>query len=567
MRAVGQLAHPATMTEAPKAGEYDGYRSLIDRFEDNTPALRRLASFMGLDVGGIRSPRIKQLGKQRLLTILRGKADVLKANDIRPRSGKGPDLALQQLHSRDESETTQFPRTVDEMWQRIGDEIEARSGGGRAEERLTAEERAELFLNAIETDRGRSAVEQGGKEIPVEEFWIGDKFSVQGKPFEITHIDPEGPVTFTEINLTGTLRFRTQTLPPGMRIRIDRNSYQRTESPAAPDGPFASRSVNGVWIRNSAQPNTAEDLKTIQEVERAATAAASDLGIAPPSLQIKQLPYGGGFAVNPTGGSFQIIYVDPARLRSQTGASLRLMLQEEMLHNLSALALAQSWVEAGRPGGTFYAWYRSTHQEIFRSMTPAEIKLIQGIYGPELQDPVHVAEEFVRILLQQQRGRITEADYPRVQAFLEQHAKEAAQRPAIRRLLEALQRFWARLTGRVAASKLARQQVARVNALLRTKAKAVATASRFSMPAAIHQAQRYFAANRTSGQPDFLQRLFGNESQPPTTGPGTQAPAPLTEPSVRASRRRCSRSYRTRRRTGRRKCLRRPARRAWASHS
>ena len=147
-------------------------------------------------------------------------------------------------------------------------------------------------------------------------------------------------------------------------------------------------------------------------------------------------------------GDFGTVFLNPSKLADMQATGqldLSRVITEEIIHNYNGLALYRAWKQSGAPG-TWQSYYESSMLGVYNEMNASEIQdtvyyYSGGIPDSEagsafLSDPVNVAEEYLRILLQRElTGGINEDLFQKVR-----------ERSALQKILHILRRFWNGLT-------------------------------------------------------------------------------------------------------------------------
>lgn len=110
----------------------------------------------------------------------------------------------------------------------------------------------------------------------------------------------------------------------------------------------------------------------------------------------------------------ETILIDPARLaeRMKRGNfNLSKVLEEELLHNLDGKAIRQLYNQKRKRGElssevSFRQFFEDHHQQIADQMTGEEQAAARKFYGEDFRDPVHMAQEFIRQLLQKRHTKV-----------------------------------------------------------------------------------------------------------------------------------------------------------------
>lgn len=124
------------------------------------------------------------------------------------------------------------------------------------------------------------------------------------------------------------------------------------------------------------------------------------------------------------------------------------------MHNLDGLAVQREWEAQGKQGD-FRSFWDQHHQAIASEMTPEEKAQTEKIYGAKIKSDVHMAAEFVQLLL---RGEFRGLD--------------AKPNNALTRMLTWIKNFWGGFTGNdtnAEVSTAARNHVSKIEAILNSR--------------------------------------------------------------------------------------------------
>lgn len=110
----------------------------------------------------------------------------------------------------------------------------------------------------------------------------------------------------------------------------------------------------------------------------------------------------------------ETILIDPARLAERIkrgNFDLSKVLEEELLHNLDGKAIRHLYNQKRRRGElssevSFRQFFEDHHQQIADQMTGDERAAARKFYGEDFRDPVHMAQEFIRQLLQKRHTKV-----------------------------------------------------------------------------------------------------------------------------------------------------------------
>ena len=128
---------------------------------------------------------------------------------------------------------------------------------------------------------------------------------------------------------------------------------------------------------------------------------------------IQKLDGGAGVASAARAGITDAIYIDPDRLRQSLKSKkfkLNKAIEEEVIHNLDALTIQAEYLRlkiAGEieEGVTVQQFITDTYQQIADSMSGGERAAARQLYGDSFIDDIHLAQEFVRQLIQQKHTK------------------------------------------------------------------------------------------------------------------------------------------------------------------
>ena len=178
-------------------------------------------------------------------------------------------------------------------------------------------------------------------------------------------------------------------------------------------------------VANAADPAaTATEIPpaVLKQLEKALANVAKRFGslLNLSEVQLTTLNGGAGLASMARTGVTDSILVDTARLtRSMSNKkfSVEKAIEEELLHNLDGQALRAEYAQLIRsgqldPSTTLPQFINTKYSQIAQAMTSDERSAARQLYGVEFSDDVHMAQEFVRQLIQQRHTKsITEASY------------------------------------------------------------------------------------------------------------------------------------------------------------
>ena len=137
-------------------------------------------------------------------------------------------------------------------------------------------------------------------------------------------------------------------------------------------------------------------------------------------IQLTKLAGGAGVASIARSGVTDAILVDIEKLMSSTSNkkfSLEKALEEELIHNLDGQALRAEYarlITSGQlsPAVDVRSFIESKYNDIYNNMTADEKAAARVLYGNDFIDGVHMAQEFVRQLIQKRHTKtITEESY------------------------------------------------------------------------------------------------------------------------------------------------------------
>ena len=200
--------------------------------------------------------------------------------------------------------------------------------------------------------------------------------------------------------------------------------------------------------------------KTRAEVRRAADVineVNNQLGFVIDRIVIQDLDEtSAGIASAPRAGSFSTVVIDPMRLADSVsnGLDLKEAVHQEVIHNLDGLAVQREWEAQGKQGD-FRSFWDQHHQAIAAEMTPDEKAMTEKLYGAKIKSDVHMAAEFVQLLL---RGEFQGVD--------------AKPNNALTRLLSWIKNFWGGFTGNdtnAEVSRAAKDHVSKIEAILNSR--------------------------------------------------------------------------------------------------
>ena len=198
-------------------------------------------------------------------------------------------------------------------------------------------------------------------------------------------------------------------------------------------------------------------------------------------ISVVELPAGAGVASAARAGNTDTIFIDPKRLaesRNNKRFSLSKAIEEEAIHNLDVQALKSEYnrqLSAGDIDGSMSVtqYVEDAYTKVADGMTADEKASARRVYGMNFRDDVHMAQEFIRQLIQRKHT--------------ESVTEDAKRNTLIRNILEAIQR----ILGRAQLSGAAKQHFDQVdNFLLDMYSAEVADTSTAEERTAVEQAQQ-----------------------------------------------------------------------------
>lgn len=169
----------------------------------------------------------------------------------------------------------------------------------------------------------------------------------------------------------------------------------------------------------------------LDKITKAVRKAKRRLGTLANLSEIGVMPMSGGAGLGSGAryGNTTTIFVDPARLEEALkvkGFDLSKAIEEEVLHNLdgNAVRLLYRQPETKRDGRTEQEFFEEYYQNIADNMSPDEKAAAAKLYGDEFIDDIHLAQEYVRQLIQKKHTKQT--------------TEEAYRNTFIRNVLEAI---------------------------------------------------------------------------------------------------------------------------------
>ena len=182
--------------------------------------------------------------------------------------------------------------------------------------------------------------------------------------------------------------------------------------------------IDGVIAPAAAPKVTAEEMTPmmLRQVEEALVKLKKRFGslLSLSEIKLTKLNGGAGVASLARLGITDSILLDPQRLQkalSNKKFSLEKALEEELIHNLDGQALRAEYarqIANGQlsPTVSLPQFIRNRYTEVANGMTNQERAAARQIYGNEFIDDIHMAQEFVRQLIQQRHTKsVTEDSY------------------------------------------------------------------------------------------------------------------------------------------------------------
>jgi hypothetical protein len=182
--------------------------------------------------------------------------------------------------------------------------------------------------------------------------------------------------------------------------------------------------IDGVIAPAAAPEVTAEEMTPmmLRQVEEALVKLKKRFGslLSLSEIKLTKLNGGAGVASLARLGITDSILLDPQRLQkalSNKKFSLEKALEEELIHNLDGQALRAEYarqIANGQlsPTVSLPQFIRNRYTEVANGMTNQERAAARQIYGNEFIDDIHMAQEFVRQLIQQRHTKsVTEDSY------------------------------------------------------------------------------------------------------------------------------------------------------------
>lgn len=178
---------------------------------------------------------------------------------------------------------------------------------------------------------------------------------------------------------------------------------------------------------------------------------------------VRKLPGTAGVASAARAGQFKTIYVDPERLAKAVSVkkfSLAKAIEEEVIHNLDGWALERAWLRSKQDGTlpprqTLTRFIEEHYKSIAESMTQKERTEARKTYGQDFQNDAHMAQEFVRMLVQKK--------------LTKQTTEQAYRNPLIQRLLRVLRYIFTDEVGRgtrVGSANIVKSHLADLDAFI-----------------------------------------------------------------------------------------------------
>jgi hypothetical protein len=186
-----------------------------------------------------------------------------------------------------------------------------------------------------------------------------------------------------------------------------------------------NRSSGISGVASAARPSiTAQQMEPalLKQVEAALVKISKRFGtlLNLSEIQLTKLAGGAGVASIARSGVTDAILVDIEKLMSSTSNkkfSLEKALEEELIHNLDGQALRAEYarlITSGQlsPTVDVRSFIESKYNDIYNNMTADEKAAARVLYGNDFIDGVHMAQEFVRQLIQKRHTKtITEESY------------------------------------------------------------------------------------------------------------------------------------------------------------
>lgn len=209
---------------------------------------------------------------------------------------------------------------------------------------------------------------------------------------------------------------------------------------------FTDDTIDPTQVAGAADPNAQPSKADLnkEEIQQKVSEALEKLSkrfkdlIGLKEVRIVKLKAGAGVASLSARGVSDTILIDVDKIaRSLTVKkfSLEKALEEELIHNLDAKALTAEYarrIDSGElsPSVTLREFINNRYTEVANGMTAQERAAAKQLYGNDFISDVHMAQEFIRQLIQQKHTKsITE---------------EAYRSGPIRRLLELFKQFFSR---------------------------------------------------------------------------------------------------------------------------
>jgi hypothetical protein len=186
-----------------------------------------------------------------------------------------------------------------------------------------------------------------------------------------------------------------------------------------------NRSSGISGVASAARPSvTAQQMEPalLKQIEAALVKISKRFGslLNLSEIQLTKLAGGAGVASIARSGVTDAILVDIEKLLSSTSNkkfSLEKALEEELIHNLDGQALRAEYaslITSGQlsPAVDVRSFIESKYNDIYNNMTADEKAAARVLYGNDFIDGVHMAQEFVRQLIQKRHTKtITEESY------------------------------------------------------------------------------------------------------------------------------------------------------------
>lgn len=385
-------------------GIYDPNRPWLTGTGEAVAGGLTIGGLMGLAMAGLAKP--KQNGQKTTATI----ADTeLKASATVAETTNAPDTA-QALVELDAQRAQPKPATNEQLL------LDAPS--------FTVEEQTRAILDAEAAKRAELEAQQELLAKPTEEITK----ATEAQPEQAKLSESEKSSLQDELNA---------------ELGVD-------ESAPAPSKPDYQHDITGREVPIDSYPLVERVRSLVDEVNQ-------KFGKIFDRVVIQDIPEGAGISSAARTGEHGALVLDPVRLAEseRSGAPLKDLIHEEMVHALQGKSIHDMWEKLGSPG-EYRDYFDKTYSDIANEMTPQQKEWIQKLYGTELKSPVQMAAEYVRALLQEKyTGKTSEAGYNR------------SKQPLFTNLLKLFKQFWGgskNKKGEIGA--LARKQIVAIDKLL-----------------------------------------------------------------------------------------------------